>query len=97
MEGSLEGKGGSVRLPWKRGAGDIRRSNTELAERMLPEHKLRRLRNVSLRMLERTKVGVAGDSGIGKSCINVLRFVRGQFDLTSKVTIGASFLSQMIA
>ncbi|KAB1203209.1 hypothetical protein CJ030_MR8G004912 [Morella rubra] len=53
--------GGSVRLLWKRGAGDIRkRSNTELAERMLPEHELRRLRNVSLRMLERTKVGVGG-------------------------------------
>jgi GTPase SAR1 family protein len=26
-----------------------------------------------------------GDSGVGKSCI-VLRFVRGQFDPTSKVT-----------
>ncbi|KAG6758525.1 hypothetical protein POTOM_038880 [Populus tomentosa] len=37
-----------------------------------------------------------GDSGVGKSCI-VLRFVRGQFDPTSKVTIGASFLSQTIA
>ncbi|KAH9768474.1 ras-related protein RABF1 [Citrus sinensis] len=37
-----------------------------------------------------------GDSGVGKSCI-VLRFVRGQFDPTSKVTVGASFLSQTIA
>ncbi|KAJ8766018.1 hypothetical protein K2173_020534 [Erythroxylum novogranatense] len=36
------------------------------------------------------------DSGVGKSCI-VLQFVRSQFDPTSKVTIGASFLSQMIA
>ncbi|VFQ95057.1 unnamed protein product [Cuscuta campestris] len=36
-----------------------------------------------------------GDSGVGKSCI-VLRFVRGQFDPTSKVTVGASFLSQTI-
>ena len=27
-----------------------------------------------------------GDSGVGKSCI-VLRFVRGQFDPTSKVSI----------
>ncbi|THG16705.1 hypothetical protein TEA_012630 [Camellia sinensis var. sinensis] len=35
-------------------------------------------------------------SGVGKSCI-VLRFVRGQFDPTSKVTVGASFLSQTIA
>lgn len=31
-----------------------------MAERKLPEHELRRLRNVALRMLERTKVGVAG-------------------------------------
>jgi small GTP-binding protein len=37
-----------------------------------------------------------GDSGVGKSCI-VLRFVRGQFDPTSKVTVGASFLSQTLA
>ncbi|KAK4487635.1 hypothetical protein RD792_005713 [Penstemon davidsonii] len=39
---------------------------------------------------------LVGDSGVGKSCI-VLRFVRGQFDPTSKVTVGASFLSQTIA
>ncbi|OAY71814.1 Ras-related protein RABF1 [Ananas comosus] len=37
-----------------------------------------------------------GDSGVGKSCI-VLRFVRGQFDPSSKVTVGASFLSQTLA
>lgn len=37
-----------------------KRSNTEMAEKMLPEHELKRLRNVSLRMLERTKVGAAG-------------------------------------
>ncbi|XVF88765.1 hypothetical protein PTKIN_Ptkin19aG0077900 [Pterospermum kingtungense] len=37
-----------------------KRSNTETAERMIPEHELRRLRNVALRMVERTKVGVAG-------------------------------------
>ncbi|KAL5768602.1 hypothetical protein ACOSQ2_015385 [Xanthoceras sorbifolium] len=61
--------GGSYGLPWKRnadlavtGEGDRRgkRSNTELAESMIPEHELRRLRNVSLRMLERIKVGYAG-------------------------------------
>lgn len=60
---------GSIRLPWKRERelsseeGDKtrkRRSNTELGERMLPDHELRRLRNVSLRMLERIKVGVTG-------------------------------------
>ncbi|XVE54075.1 hypothetical protein DITRI_Ditri03aG0052700 [Diplodiscus trichospermus] len=37
-----------------------KRSNTEMVERMIPEHELRRLRNVALRMVERTKVGVAG-------------------------------------
>uniref|UniRef100_A0A452YAZ4 Ras-related protein RABF1 n=1 Tax=Aegilops tauschii subsp. strangulata TaxID=200361 RepID=A0A452YAZ4_AEGTS len=44
----------------------------------------------------KVKLVLLGDSGVGKSCI-VLRFVRGQFDPTSKVTIGASFLSQTLA
>ncbi|KAG8390597.1 hypothetical protein BUALT_Bualt01G0100500 [Buddleja alternifolia] len=44
----------------------------------------------------RVKLVLLGDSGVGKSCI-VLRFVRGQFDPTSKVTVGASFLCQTIA
>ncbi|KAM0865891.1 hypothetical protein ACQ4PT_042973 [Festuca glaucescens] len=44
----------------------------------------------------RAKLVLLGDSGVGKSCI-VLRFVRGQFDPTSKVTVGASFLSQTLA
>ncbi|CAN6829470.1 unnamed protein product [Brassica oleracea var. botrytis] len=44
----------------------------------------------------RVKLVLLGDSGVGKSCI-VLRFVRGEFDTTSKVTVGASFLSQTIA
>ncbi|XP_010253976.1 PREDICTED: ras-related protein RABF1-like [Nelumbo nucifera] len=44
----------------------------------------------------RVKLVLLGDSGVGKSCI-VLRFVRGQFDPNSKVTVGASFLSQTIA
>ncbi|XP_076961019.1 ras-related protein RABF1-like [Bidens hawaiensis] len=44
----------------------------------------------------RVKLVLLGDSGVGKTCI-VLRFVRGQFDPTSKVTVGASFLSQTIA
>ncbi|XP_043703815.1 ras-related protein RABF1-like isoform X1 [Telopea speciosissima] len=44
----------------------------------------------------RAKLVLLGDSGVGKSCI-VLRFVRGQFDPISKVTVGASFLSQTIA
>ncbi|KAF5458827.1 hypothetical protein F2P56_022828 [Juglans regia] len=58
---SVDGNSGSIRLPWKREeCGMRRRSNTELAERTLPEHELRRLRNVALRMLERTTVGVAG-------------------------------------
>ncbi|GAU34786.1 hypothetical protein TSUD_205900 [Trifolium subterraneum] len=37
-----------------------RRSNTELAEKLIPEHELRRLRNMALRMVERFSVGVAG-------------------------------------
>ncbi|KAL5195465.1 Ras-related protein RABF1 [Glycine soja] len=54
----------------------------------------------NLRVKSRTRckqiLVLLGDSGVGKSCI-VLRFVRGQFDPTSKVTVGASFLSQTIA
>jgi RNA-binding protein YhbY len=61
LVGSVDGNSGSIGLPWKRQEGAMmRRSNTELAEKTLPEHELRRLRNVALRMLERTKVGVAG-------------------------------------
>mmetsp|Transcript_13342 Transcript_13342/g.22517 ORF Transcript_13342/g.22517 Transcript_13342/m.22517 type:complete len:211 (+) Transcript_13342:577-1209(+) len=44
----------------------------------------------------RVKLVLLGHSGVGKSCI-VLRFVRGQFDQNSKVTIGASFLSQTVS
>jgi len=42
------------------------------------------------------KLVLLGEFGVGKSSI-VLRFVRGQFDPTSQVTIGASFLSQALA
>ncbi|KMZ63398.1 Chloroplastic group IIA intron splicing facilitator CRS1 [Zostera marina] len=53
----------SVRSPW-----DIetkkptigQRTNTELAERTIPEPELRRLRNMALKMKERSKVGYAG-------------------------------------
>lgn len=45
--------GGGEKAVWKR-------SNTATAEKTLPEHELRRLRNVSLRMLERIKVGARG-------------------------------------
>eukprot|EP00793_Prasinoderma_coloniale_P001079 PRCOL_00006070-RA len=44
----------------------------------------------------RVKLVLLGDSGVGKSCI-VLRFVHGQFDPSSKVTVGAAFLSQTVA
>ncbi|GKV13996.1 hypothetical protein SLEP1_g24936 [Rubroshorea leprosula] len=54
---SLDDNGGSIE---RNGRERKKRSNTEMAEKMIPEHELRRLRNVSLRMLERTKVGVAG-------------------------------------
>ena len=36
-----------------------------------------------------------GLQGVGKSCL-VLRYVRGQFDAGSKVTIGAAFMSHTI-
>ncbi|XP_055825029.1 CRM-domain containing factor CFM3, chloroplastic/mitochondrial isoform X2 [Solanum dulcamara] len=48
----------SVRLPWE---GDkLRKSNAELAEKLIPEAQLKRLRNAALRMVERIKVGSAG-------------------------------------
>ncbi|RCV11443.1 hypothetical protein SETIT_2G185900v2 [Setaria italica] len=60
---------GPVLLPWEReeeddevfGGGKAgRRSNTELAERTIPENELRRLRDAALRMKERIKVGSGG-------------------------------------
>ncbi|KAK9705445.1 hypothetical protein RND81_07G057700 [Saponaria officinalis] len=55
------------RLPWMGEKDDKeednerrRRSKTELAEKTIPEHELKRLRNVALRMKERIKVGDAG-------------------------------------
>lgn len=40
----------------------------------------------------RVKLVLLGDTGVGKSCL-VLRYVRGQFDSGSKVTIGAAYMS----
>ncbi|XP_002514120.3 CRM-domain containing factor CFM3, chloroplastic/mitochondrial isoform X1 [Ricinus communis] len=65
---SYDDNSSSIELPWEKERvmesveGYLRgkRSNTELAERMLPEHELKRLRNVALRMYERIKVGAAG-------------------------------------
>jgi hypothetical protein len=60
---------GPVLLPWERededdevlGGGKAgRRSNAELAEKTIPEHELRRLRDAALRMKERIKVGSGG-------------------------------------
>ncbi|MCD7459986.1 hypothetical protein HAX54_042521 [Datura stramonium] len=57
----------SVRLPWEgeREAehvdrNELRKSNAELAEKLIPEPQLKRLRNAALRMMERIKVGSAG-------------------------------------
>ncbi|KAK4337908.1 hypothetical protein RND71_042395 [Anisodus tanguticus] len=52
----------SVRFPWEgeRDAEPMRKSNAELAEKLIPEPQLKRLRNASLRMVERIKVGSAG-------------------------------------
>uniref|UniRef100_A0A1D1YQQ7 CRM-domain containing factor CFM3, chloroplastic/mitochondrial n=1 Tax=Anthurium amnicola TaxID=1678845 RepID=A0A1D1YQQ7_9ARAE len=63
---SVGGNSDSLSLPWERdsvnrdGASLHRRSNTELAEKTIPEPELRRLRNLALRMKERTKVGAIG-------------------------------------
>ncbi|XP_042461678.1 CRM-domain containing factor CFM3, chloroplastic/mitochondrial-like isoform X2 [Zingiber officinale] len=55
----------SVPFPWEREIDSmegeqLQRSNTELAERTIPEPELQRLRNVALRMKERMTVGPAG-------------------------------------
>ncbi|EYU29891.1 hypothetical protein ABFS82_10G090500 [Erythranthe guttata] len=58
---------GLNRLPWERKNDEefvkkdkLRKTSTSLAEGLVPEHELKRLRNVSLRMVERIKVGAAG-------------------------------------
>ncbi|KAL2480149.1 CRS1/YhbY (CRM) domain-containing protein [Abeliophyllum distichum] len=55
-----------MRLPWERENDKefakeekLRKSNTELAEKLTPEPE-KRLRNVALRMVERMKVGAVG-------------------------------------
>ncbi|CAL8463264.1 g2798 [Coccomyxa elongata] len=45
--------------------------------------------------IPRIKLVLLGDSGVGKSCL-VLRYVRGQFDPNSKVTVGAAFMSHSV-
>ncbi|XP_059633115.1 CRM-domain containing factor CFM3, chloroplastic/mitochondrial [Cornus florida] len=57
----------STWLPWKTESdmksveGErLRNSSTKLAEELIPENELKRLRNVALRMVERIKVGAAG-------------------------------------
>ncbi|XP_065848866.1 CRM-domain containing factor CFM3, chloroplastic/mitochondrial [Euphorbia lathyris] len=60
--------GSSIQLPWKREKKvdnvvrdlGMKKSDRDLADKILPEHELKRLRNVSLRMFERSKVGAAG-------------------------------------
>lgn len=56
----------SISVPWAKdgvnsdGQKLRRKSNTLLAEKTIPEPELRRLRNMALRMKERTKVGASG-------------------------------------
>ncbi|XP_060187492.1 CRM-domain containing factor CFM3, chloroplastic/mitochondrial [Lycium barbarum] len=52
----------SVKLPWEgeRTVEPVRKSNAELAEKLIPEPQLKRLRNAALRMVERIKVGSGG-------------------------------------
>lgn len=42
------------------------------------------------------KLVLLGDSGVGKSCL-VLRYVRNQFDPSSKITVGAAFMSHNVS
>ncbi|KAF5198440.1 Crm-domain containing factor cfm3b protein [Thalictrum thalictroides] len=58
----LNRESGSIELPWERQSSLDKewRSNTEVAEKTIPETELKRLRNISLRMLERIKVGASG-------------------------------------
>ncbi|KMS96826.1 hypothetical protein BVRB_8g199040 [Beta vulgaris subsp. vulgaris] len=65
-ESSVQGKS-KDRLPWvsetgsEKSDGDgEKKGKTEIAEKLVPEHELKRLRNVALRMKERIKVGAAG-------------------------------------
>ncbi|XP_047320325.1 CRM-domain containing factor CFM3A, chloroplastic/mitochondrial [Impatiens glandulifera] len=58
---------GSVMLPWKRWSNPTSsvdekssKGKADVAERFIPEAELNRLRNVSLRMVERIKIGKAG-------------------------------------
>eukprot|EP00879_Flechtneria_rotunda_P003389 GHRR01003617.1.p1 GENE.GHRR01003617.1~~GHRR01003617.1.p1 ORF type:complete len:226 (+),score=87.32 GHRR01003617.1:130-807(+) len=44
----------------------------------------------------RVKLVLLGDSGVGKSCL-VLRYIRGQFNPSSKITVGAAFVSHNVA
>lgn len=64
---SSGGGDGLSKVPWERRSDEetvridkFRDKKTVLAERSIPEHELKRLRNVSLRMVERITVGAAG-------------------------------------
>lgn len=67
FEGSSD-KFDSAKLPWKREIGlknvegeeGFTKSNTMLAEKLIPEPELKRLRNVALRMVERIQIKAAG-------------------------------------
>ncbi|PIA42980.1 hypothetical protein AQUCO_02000436v1 [Aquilegia coerulea] len=58
----LTRENGSIELPWEsQNSMDKKwRSKAEVAEKTIPEAELKRLRNISLRMLERIKVGASG-------------------------------------
>ncbi|GAB4853785.1 hypothetical protein Ancab_017978 [Ancistrocladus abbreviatus] len=65
--GACQRENGVIRMPWMQEAdsddaqGKKYKSNhTELAEKVIPEHELKRLRNEALRMQERIKVGAEG-------------------------------------
>lgn len=54
-------KGGESEVPWERGRDLFKNSsNTPMAEKLIPEFELKRLRNKAGRMVERFRVGAAG-------------------------------------
>ncbi|XP_010438271.1 PREDICTED: CRM-domain containing factor CFM3A, chloroplastic/mitochondrial-like [Camelina sativa] len=61
VESDLDnGERGLIDSGKDKGIWRARKSNTVEAERIVPEHELRRLRTIALRMVERVKVGSAG-------------------------------------
>lgn len=70
-------------------------SKTETTPPLQPEAQPRTAAAQPSSLPPRVKLVLLGDSGVGKSCL-VLRYVRGQFDPNSKITVGAAFMSHNV-